>query len=143
MNLADFSPLMGLAGGALIGAAAVLLMLANGRIMGIAGIVGGVIQEPRSADTPWRLAFLAGMAVPAVAATALGLFPASVPAGMGMVLVAGFLVGLGSRMANGCTSGHGICGLARLSRRSMAAVATFMAVAGLTVYVVRHGLGGM
>lgn len=143
MSLADFSPLTGLAGGALIGAAAVLLMLANGRIMGIAGIVGGVAQEPRSADTPWRLAFLAGMAVPAVVAAFMGAFPAAPDASLGLVVVAGFLVGLGSRMANGCTSGHGICGLARLSRRSLAAVGTFMVVAGVSVYVVRHGLGGM
>lgn len=143
MTLAEFSPLMGLAGGALIGAAAVLLMLANGRIMGIAGIVGGLAQEPRSADTSWRLAFLAGMAVPAVIASVLGLFPAPAQMGLGMVLGAGFLVGLGSRMANGCTSGHGICGLARLSPRSLAAVATFMAVAGVTVFITRHGVGGL
>lgn len=143
MSIAEFSPWTSLAGGALIGAAAVLLMLANGRIMGIAGIVGGVIQDPRSPDTAWRLAFLAGLAVPAVVASMLGMFPVAPVAGFGLVVAAGFLVGLGTRMANGCTSGHGICGLARLSPRSLAAVCTFMAVAGLTVFVIRHVLGGM
>jgi len=142
MIIAEFSPWMALAGGALIGTAAVLLMLVNGRIMGIAGIVGGLLQEPRSADTSWRLAFLAGMAVPAVAAAVFGVFPQPPAMGLGLVLAAGFLVGLGSRMANGCTSGHGICGLARLSPRSLAAIGTFMMVAGLTVLVVRHGWGG-
>ncbi|MBI2239552.1 MAG: YeeE/YedE family protein [Magnetospirillum gryphiswaldense] len=143
MSIAEFSPWTSLAGGALIGVAAVLLMLANGRIMGISGIIGGVAQDPRSPDTSWRLAFLAGLAVPAVVASMLGVFPAAPVVGGGVVVAAGFLVGMGTRMANGCTSGHGICGLARMSPRSLAAVGTFMAVAGLTVFVSRHVLGGM
>lgn len=142
MDIAPFSPLSALLGGAAIGAAAVLLMLAKGRIMGVSGIVGGVAATPRAADTPWRLAFLAGLALPGVVAAVLGLFPAGPAVGLPLLLAGGFLVGLGSRMANGCTSGHGICGLSRLSRRSFAAVATFMLVAALTVFVLRHGMGG-
>lgn len=138
MEIADFSPLAALAGGGLIGAAAVVLMLVNGRIMGIAGIVGGVLDQPRSTDSGWRLAFLAGLAVPGLVAGFWGALPASPAAGIASVLIAGFLVGLGSRMGNGCTSGHGICGLARLSKRSLAAVATFMVVAAATAVVVNH-----
>ncbi len=129
--MADFSPWTALAGGALIGAAAVLLMAANGRIMGIAGILGGLAGKDRG----WRLAFLAGMLLPAAIMGAPG---QGGGLGLGMLAASGFLVGFGTRMGNGCTSGHGICGLARLSPRSLAAVGTFMAVAGAVVYVVRH-----
>ncbi len=133
-----------LLGGALIGLGAVILMAALGRIMGISGLLGGLLTAPTGADSSWRWAFFLGMAVPAVAVAVLGGgFPSS-GSGQGvMVLIAaGFLVGFGTRMGNGCTSGHGICGLARLSVRSLAAVCTFMAVAALVVFIRRHVIGG-
>jgi uncharacterized protein len=143
MLFAEFSILHGLAGGALIGLAAFMLMLFNGRILGMSGILGGLLNAPRDGDSAWRPAFILGMSVPAVV---LGLSGNYAPQGNGLglplILAAGFLVGFGSRMGNGCTSGHGICGLARLSKRSLAAVATFMAVSGIAVYVLRHGIGG-
>ena len=139
--MTDFSPMSALAGGALIGAAAVLLMAATGRIMGIAGIVGGLLGKG-ARGAGWRWAFLAGMAVAAVAARLSGHLSNQ---GDGLALTplaaAGFLVGLGTRMGNGCTSGHGICGLARLSPRSLVAVLTFIAVAGLVVFLRRRLLG--
>lgn len=139
--MTEFSPFSALSGGALIGAAAVLLMLANGRIMGVSGIVGGLLGE-KGRELGWRLAFLAGMVVPGLALGLSGnLRLEGNHLGTGMLVLAGFLVGFGTRMGNGCTSGHGICGLARLSPRSLAAVATFMAVAGIVVFVRRHLLG--
>lgn len=138
-----FSPWSALAGGALIGAGAVVLMAANRRVLGIAGIVGGVVGEPRSKDSEWRLAFLAGLMLPAlVLGLAGGLHLQGNGLEPGLLVISGLLVGFGTRMGNGCTSGHGICGLARLSRRSLVAVATFMVVAGVVVFVRRHGLGG-
>ncbi|HLO75773.1 MAG TPA: YeeE/YedE family protein [Magnetospirillum sp.] len=140
--MTDFSPWSALAGGALIGAGAVLLMLTNGRIMGVAGIVGGLLGEV-GREAAWRLAFVAGMVVPGVLAGLSGeLFLHGNGLGLGLLLLSGFLVGFGTRMGNGCTSGHGICGLARLSPRSLASVVTFMAVAGIVVYVRRHVMGG-
>lgn len=143
MTISDFNAWSALAGGVLIGAGAVALMLSNGRIMGIAGILGGLVGEPSSSDNRWRLAFVAGMALPSAVA-GLGGTLVSHPSGLAIpgLLIAGFLVGLGSRMGNGCTSGHGICGLARFSRRSIAAVLTFMGVCALTVFVARHLIGG-
>lgn len=143
MDIADFSPASALAGGALIGAGAALLMLTNGRIMGVAGIVGTLVGEPKAADNGWRLAFAAGMVMPAAILGLIGHFDFAGPVlALPLVLLAGFLVGFGARMGNGCTSGHGICGLSRLSVRSIAAVLTFMAVAAITVAVSRHLLGG-
>ena len=143
MNIVEFNPLTAALGGMLIGAGAVMLMLTNGRIMGIAGIFGGLLGEPKSSDSPWRLAFVAGMVAPAALLGLAGKFDFAGPVlALPVLLVAGFLVGFGSRMGNGCTSGHGICGLSRLSRRSIAAVVTFMAVCALTVAVSRHVLGG-
>ena len=139
--MTEFLPLSALAGGALIGAGAVLLMLANGRIMGVSGIVGGLLGEG-GGQGAWRLAFIAGMLAPAIVlGLAGGLHPQGSGLGLGLLVVAGFLVGFGTRMGNGCTSGHGICGLARFSPRSLAAVVTFMAVAGVVVYVRRHVMG--
>jgi uncharacterized membrane protein YedE/YeeE len=135
-----FTPLASLAGGALIGLSAVLLLALNGRIAGISGIAWNALRE-RGAQ-PWRLAFLAGLVAgaglwfafaPDVAAARSG-FP------LPLLLAGGLLVGVGTRLGSGCTSGHGICGLARLSPRSLAAVVVFMAVAMLTTTVVRHGL---
>ena len=132
-----------LLGGLLVGGASVGLLLANGRIAGISGITGGLLARP-DRDTPWRASFLAGLLVGGVALrwadpAAFGPSPAGSPL---VVALAGLLVGFGARLGSGCTSGHGICGLARLSPRSAVSVGTFMAAAGVTVFVVRHLLGG-
>lgn len=141
--MAEFSLVSALVGGLLIGLGAVVLMVANGRIMGIAGILGNLVCEPGSRETPWRLAFLAGMATPAAILGLTGQFQVSgTGLALPLLLLAGFLVGFGTRLGNGCTSGHGICGLARFSRRSLAAVVTFMAFCAVTVFVMRHLLGG-
>ncbi|WP_316393676.1 YeeE/YedE family protein [Bradyrhizobium sp. 33ap4] len=143
----DFTPLSGLAGGALIGLAAALLMLLTGRIAGVTGIVGGALQADtadRSADRSWRIAFIAGLiGAPLIAA----LFGAPLPrpamnASLVVVAIAGLLVGFGTRMGNGCTSGHGVCGFARLSGRSIVATCIFILTAIATVAIVRHGIGG-
>lgn len=140
--MSEFSPLTAIAGGVLIGAGAVLLLIANGRIAGIAGIFDGVLRQPGSKDMSWRLAFLVGMLTPGlVLGLTGGLAIEGAKVGLPLLLVAGFLVGFGTRMGNGCTSGHGICGLARLSKRSAAAVGTFMAVAAVTVFVSNHLVG--
>lgn len=132
-----------LAGGVLIGLGAVLLMLANGRIAGISGIVGGLADQAPG-EVGWRLAFLAGLVLgPLVVAAFTGALPAvHVDAAGPVVVVAGLLVGVGTRLGSGCTSGHGVCGLARLSPRSLTATVTFMATAAAVVFVVRHVLGG-
>jgi uncharacterized protein len=132
----------GLAGGAMIGLAATLLLWSIGRIAGISGVVNGILDRARG-DLAWRLAFLGGMAI--AGALALQFVPALPPrmqtGATPLLLVAGFLVGFGTRMGNGCTSGHGVCGLGRLSWRSLAAVLTFMATGMATVFVMRHLLG--
>ncbi|WP_338691350.1 YeeE/YedE thiosulfate transporter family protein [Bradyrhizobium sp. 26S5] len=139
----DFTPFSGLAGGALIGLAAAVLMLLTGRIAGVTGIVGGLLQAD-TADRSWRVAFIAGLvAAPLIAA----LFGAPLPrpamnASLAVITIAGLLVGFGTRMGNGCTSGHGVCGFARLSGRSIAATIVFMLAAIATVAIARHGLGG-
>jgi len=128
----------GLAGGALIGLAATLLLWSIGRIAGISGIVNGITEGARG-DRAWRIAFIAGMMI--AGAVALQFLPGPQRAQTGatsLLLVAGFLVGFGTRIGNGCTSGHGVCGLGRLSKRSLAAVATFMAGGMATVFVMRH-----
>jgi uncharacterized membrane protein YedE/YeeE len=130
-------------GGILIGLSAAMLLLMNGKIAGISGIVGGLFGPPAAGDGAWRVAFVAGLvtagAIATVAAPALIGSPAvRSPAAL---VVAGLLVGLGTRIGNGCTSGHGVCGLGRLSRRSLAATATFMASGALTVLVSRHLVG--
>ena len=132
-----------LAGGVLIGLSAVLLMLANGRIAGISGIVGGLFGGG-SGEAGWRLAFVAGLIAGPFAATLFGppLPEIGIDASVPVILVAGLLVGFGSRLGNGCTSGHGVCGLARLSPRSLAATLTFMTVGAAVVFVARHVLGG-
>ncbi len=127
--------LQALAGGAMIGTAASILFLAHGRIAGISGIVGSLLP-PAAADRAWRLAFLAGL----LAAGAIGqvVAPGAVGApvrSFPLVVAAGLLVGFGTRLGNGCTSGHGVCGVARLSVRSLVAVATFMLTGALTVWV--------
>lgn len=140
----NLTPISGLLGGALIGLAAAMLMLLTGRIAGISGILGGLLS-PATSDRGWRLAFIAGLiAAPLTAALAIGtpLPSPAMPASLIVIVIAGLLVGFGSRMGGGCTSGHGVCGVARLSARSLVATAIFMAAAIATVAVVRHGMGG-
>lgn len=139
----NFTPLPAFLGGILIGLAAVLLLLANGRIAGISGIVGGLLP-PEAGDAGWRLAFVAGLvAAPLLhAAVTGGAAPITVTSSTGLLLAGGLLVGFGSRLGGGCTSGHGVCGLARLSSRSLAATGTFLAAATVTVLVTRHLIGG-
>ncbi|EHI49429.1 YeeE/YedE family protein (DUF395) [SAR116 cluster alpha proteobacterium HIMB100] len=138
INWTEFTPVLSLAGGMLIGAAALLLMMANGRVMGVSGILGGLLG---SSDTKgWRLAFLVGAVAAPLLLVQTGLFEIDVqPVASGILLYgAAFLVGLGTAIGSGCTSGHGICGLSRLSLRSLAAVCTFMVTAIITVFVLRH-----
>jgi uncharacterized protein len=139
--MTDFAPISGLLGGALIGLAAVILMLTIGRIAGVSGIALNALIAGDTAGRSWRLAFILGLPLGALMVTAVGLkdwssvsFPASLP----VTVIAGLLVGVGSTFGLGCTSGHGICGLARFSLRSIVATATFMATAAATVFVVRH-----
>jgi uncharacterized membrane protein YedE/YeeE len=135
-----FTPWTAGAGGLLIGLAAAVLLLFNGRIAGISGILGGLLRLARG-DVAWRIAFLAGLlAAPFLVALVSGLPPLQVDAGNGTLVAAGLLVGLGTRYGSGCTSGHGVCGIARGSPRSFAATAAFMAAGFLTVYLVRHVL---
>jgi uncharacterized membrane protein YedE/YeeE len=129
-----------LAGGILIGTSAALLLVLNGRIAGISGIAAGAMR-PLSRDTPWRWAFLVGLLFgPLLYRLADGAWPVvHLDAPWPLIVLGGLLVGYGTRLGGGCTSGHGVCGLARLSPRSIAAVATFMAAAAATVFLVRHG----
>lgn len=140
--MTDFTPFQSLFGGVLIGLSAVLLMAFHGRIAGMTGILSGVIP-PLAPDWQWRAAFLAGAIVsPLVYLLLGGAIPFEVPVSTGMLIVGGVIVGIGITYANGCPSGHGICGIARLSPRSIVAVITFMITAFITVYVVRHVIGG-
>ncbi len=137
-----FTPISGLIGGMMIGLAAVLFLALIGRIAGISGIVGGAI-DGATGDTGWRLAFVAGLVMgPLLVAAASGaMAPVTIATPWPWLIVAGLLVGFGTRMGSGCTSGHGVCGLARGSRRSILATALFFVVAIVTVYVTRHVLG--
>lgn len=141
--MTNFTPLTGMIGGALIGLAATLLLLVNGRIAGISGILGGALDGPRE-DLGWRTTFLAGLvAGPLLVAVARGALPEiTLQASIPMLIVAGLLVGFGTQLGNGCTSGHGVCGIARGSPRSFWATVTFFATAVTTVFVVRHVIGG-
>jgi uncharacterized protein len=139
--MTNFAPVSGFAGGALIGLAAVILMLTIGRIAGVCGIALNAMTASDAADRLWRLAFILGLPLGALLVTAIGLkdwssvtFPASMPT----TVIAGFIVGLGTTLGSGCTSGHGICGLARFSMRSIVATVTFIATAAATVFVIRH-----
>lgn len=140
----NLTPLSGFLGGALIGLSAALLMLLMGRIAGISGIFGGLLA-PAASDRGWRVAFVAGL----IAAPLMGSFfsgaalpSPTMPASMIVIVIAGLLVGFGSRMGGGCTSGHGVCGIARFSARSLIATAIFMAAAIATVAIARHMIGG-
>ena len=140
----SFTPWASLTGGALIGISATLLMLFLGRIMGATGIVAGALQPSSSADFAWRAALIAGMITgPAALWLVTGEMPAvEVPVSTAALVAGGLIVGVGVTFGSGCTSGHGVCGMARLSPRSIAATLTFMAATFITVFVVRHVLGG-
>lgn len=139
---AAFTPARALAGGLMIGGSAALVLLALGRIAGITGIVGGALRA-RAGDLSWRLWFLAGLIGAGVVLGALwpSAFAGQLARPGWWSAVAGLLVGFGTRLGNGCTSGHGVCGIARLSRRSLVATAVFMLAGAITVFVVRHAWG--
>jgi len=128
-------------GGVLIGLAATLLLLLNGRIAGISGIVYGLTQRSPAAEWSWRAAFIAGLMIAGGIALRVSGTPTPSPTGLPLLLLAGFAVGYGTHLGGGCTSGHGICGLGRFSKRSLVAVLVFMTSAIVTVFVVRHLLG--
>src|SRR3981189_941605 len=139
----NFTPLSAAIGGGLIGLSAVLLMLLTGRIAGISGIFGGLLDF-RSDDKDWRIAFIAGLILaPLIAGwVGYGMPPPKLPASWTVIIAAGLLVGFGARLGGGCTSGHGICGVARLSSRSIPATIIFILTAIATVAITRHVLGG-
>ena len=133
-----FTPWSALAGGALIGLAAAMFVLLNGRIAGISGVLGGLLSPVRG-DIAWRSAFVIGIIVAPLAYALVAALPQPrIDAGYGALIAAGLLVGIGTRYGSGCTSGHGVCGLSRLSPRSLVATAAFMAAGFITVYVIRH-----
>ena len=133
-----FTPWASLAGGILLGLASALFILVNGCILGISGILGGLLR-PVKGDTGWRLAFLAGMlAAPLLYFMVAGPTTPRIDAGWATIVIAGLLVGVGTRYGSGCTSGHGVCGLSRLSPRSLVATLAFMGAGFVTVYLARH-----
>jgi uncharacterized protein len=138
----NFTPISSFSGGILIGLAATLLLLFNGRIAGISGIMGGLINASK-AEMFWRFAFLAGIVIGAFLFNQIrpDLYQPRENFPIGLLALGGFLVGFGTRMGNGCTSGHAVCGIARFSVRSIAATLTFMTSGFLTVYIIRHVLG--
>lgn len=136
----NFAPWPALAGGLLIGAACAALILLNGRIAGISGVLGGLLRPARG-DVGWRLAFVGGLVIAPVGYALVAPLPAfALEADNAVLIAAGLLVGLGTRYGAGCTSGHGVCGLSRRSPRSLAATAVFMLAGFVTVYLVRHVL---
>lgn len=136
-----FTPIAALTGGLLVGLAAALFVVFNGRIAGISGIVGGLLR-PKRGDMAWRAAFIGGLIVAPLLYRLFAALPEiQIDAGWPLLIVAGLIVGIGTRYGSGCTSGHGVCGLSRLSPRSMVATVTFMGAGFLTVFVVRHLLG--
>lgn len=137
-----FTPYSALVGGAIIGGAVALLLLFNGRIAGISGITGGLLSAG-GRERGWRAAFLGGLLLsPWLYAAAAALPPGEIAVGSGWLAIAGLLVGVGTRLGSGCTSGHGVCGVARLAPRSLAATAVFMLLGFTTVWLMRHLLGG-
>ena len=136
-----FTPWASLAGGVLIGIAAAMFVLLNGRVAGVSGVLGGLLRPARG-DVAWRIAFVRGLvAAPAVYVLGTALPLPTINAGFGALALAGLLVGVGTRYGSGCTSGHGVCGLARLSPRSLVATLTFMGAGFATVFILRHVLG--
>lgn len=137
----NFTPWASLSGGILLGLASALFILVNGRILGISGIIGGLFR-PKSGDVGWRLSFMLGLlAAPLLHTLVAGPTAARIDAGWVTVVIAGLLVGVGTRYGAGCTSGHGVCGLSRLSPRSLVATLAFMGAGFLTVFLARHALG--
>ena len=137
----EFTPWAGLIGGVLIGLAAVLLMGGIGRVAGISGIFGGLLTAMPDSDMVWRAVFIAGLILGSLLVVLFGLFDRDAfwfPPSLLVMATAGLLVGIGTRLGGGCTSGHGVCGLARLSGRSMTATATFLLVAVIVVFLTRH-----
>ena len=135
-----FTPWAALAGGVLLGLASALFVLLNGRILGISGIVGGLLR-PRDGDIGWRVAFVLGMLVaPGLYWLVIGPTQSRIDATWAMVVIAGLLVGVGTRYGSGCTSGHGVCGLSRMSPRSLVATLAFMGAGFVTVFLIRHVL---
>ncbi|KZM50724.1 YeeE/YedE family protein [Labrenzia sp. OB1] len=142
--MTEFTPLLSFAGGMVIGLATVALMAVHGRIAGINGILNGFLTTQFNQDWVWRAAFLAGMIVsPLVLLGLTGQMPEiSAPSAPSLLLIGGFLTGIGTTFASGCTSGHGVCGISRLSARSIVATVTFMTAAIATVFLTRHVFGG-
>ena len=141
IDWAHFTPWSSLAGGLLIGVATAMLLLFNGRVAGITGILGGLLR-PKAGDIGWRLAFVLGLlGAPLVYGLAAPLPSVHIDADTASLIVAGLLVGVGTRYGSGCTSGHGVCGLSRLSPRSMVATVAFMLAGFVTVFLVRHLIG--
>jgi len=142
--MTEFTPGSATLGGLLIGLAAALMLLANGRVAGISGILGQALWPAEGETRGWRLAFILGLPLgAALVSLVTGPLVYEIEATPVVLVVAGLLVGFGTRLGNGCTSGHGVCGMSRGSRRSIAATLTFMGVAGITVFVTRHLLGGI
>ncbi len=138
VDWSHFTPWASLAGGALIGVAAAMLLLLSGRIAGVSGIIGGLFAR-QAGDLGWRVAFVAGLLVaPALWRLFSGSVEARIDSGFPVLIVAGLLVGLGTSAGSGCTSGHGVCGLSRLSPRSLVATVAFMLSGFVTVFVARH-----
>lgn len=137
----NFTPWSSLAGGVLIGLATAMFLLLNGRIAGISGILGGLLQ-PTKGDIGWRVAFMAGLIFSPIAFSAAAPLPeVEINTGAASLIMAGLLVGIGTRYGSGCTSGHGVCGLSRLSPRSMVATALFILAGFVTVFITRHLIG--
>lgn len=136
-----FTPWISLSGGILLGVASALFILLNGRILGVSGILGGLLPA-KTGDATWRITFMLGLFVSPLVMKALApadfLHAPRIDADMTMIIAAGLLVGLGTRYGSGCTSGHGVCGLSRLSPRSMVATGVFMAAGFVTVFVIKH-----
>jgi uncharacterized membrane protein YedE/YeeE len=142
IDWANFTPWSSLLGGILIGIAAAMLVLLNGRIAGVSGILGGLLR-PMRGDIGWRAAFIAGLVLAPLVFGMFHTLPAvQIDADYPLLILAGLLVGVGTRYGSGCTSGHGVCGLSRLSPRSLAATIAFMIAGFATVFVVRHLIGG-
>lgn len=138
IDWAHFTPWPSLAGGVVIGAAAAMFILLNGRIAGVSGIIGGLLR-PAGGGFSWRFAFVAGLVLAPAAYALLSELPVpTIGAGFPLLVLAGFLVGVGTSYGSGCTSGHGVCGVSRLSPRSLIATAAFMAAGFATVFVLRH-----
>jgi len=142
IDWAAFTPYASLFGGVLIGISAAMLVLLNGRVAGVSGIVGSLLR-PTAGDVAWRVAFIVGLLSATLLATIVGRPPTiTVAAGYPLLIVAGLLVGFGTRLAGGCTSGHGVCGISRFSMRSVVATLVFMVAGFVAVYLLRHVFAG-